>query len=80
MVFSISFGSGAEAKARRGTGQREGMGEDEITKFCQGAMASHRRLLEECAMEIVGGMSPGTRGSGVGLPGLEFGGDFGDAI
>lgn len=48
--FSIEvFDSGADAKSGPGTGQREGMKEDEMVAFCKGVMASHRRLLEECA-------------------------------
>lgn len=48
--FSMEvFDSGHNAKAGPGTGQREGMGEDEMVAFCNGAMESHRRLLESCA-------------------------------
>ncbi len=50
--FSMEiFDSGADKKARPGTGQREGMAEDEMAVFCKGAMESHNRLLEECARE-----------------------------
>jgi hypothetical protein len=52
--FSMEvFDSGADGKAGPGTGQREGMGEEEMAAFCRGAMKSHGRLLEECATEGV---------------------------
>jgi sugar phosphate isomerase/epimerase len=48
--FSMEiFDSGADGKAAPGTGQREGMSEEEMVAFCKGAMESHRRLLEVCA-------------------------------
>jgi hypothetical protein len=54
--FSMEvFDSGPDKKAGPGTGQREGMSEDEMKAFCKGAMESHKRLLDECASEGVQG-------------------------
>lgn len=54
--FSMEvFDSGPDKKAGPGTGQRDGMSEDEMKAFCKGAMESHKRLLDECASEGVQG-------------------------